>query len=71
MGVFLSILNINSIITFDEMTKNRCGWWTGNKGLINVGLIIMSFKISCTSKELKNKPVLCLNQYILYALCGA
>ena len=63
MGVFLSILNINSIITFDEMTKNKCGWWTGNKVLIYVALIIMSFKISFTTKELKNKPVLCLNQY--------
>ena len=39
MYVFLSILNINSIINLDAVAKNRCGWWTGNKIFVNVGLI--------------------------------
>ena len=38
MDVFLSISNINSIISPDEVPKNRCGWQTGNKEMINVGL---------------------------------
>ena len=39
MDVFLSILNINSIIYLDAVAKNRHGQWTGNKVLVNVGLI--------------------------------
>ena len=38
MGVFQVLAN--SIINPDEVLKNRFGWWTGNKELINTGLII-------------------------------
>ena len=38
MSVFLSILNINSIINPDAVPKNRRRQWTGNKELTNVDL---------------------------------
>ena len=36
--VFLSISNINSIINPNEVPKNWCGQWTGNKELIMLTL---------------------------------
>ena len=37
MNVFL---NVNSVINFDTAAKNICWWWTGNKVLVNVGLLV-------------------------------
>ena len=50
MGVFLSISNINFIINPDEVPKNRCGRWTGNKELINVGLKAVSKVLAIANK---------------------
>ena len=48
MGAFLSISNINSIINPDAVPKIRYGQWTGNKELLNVGLIVIEIFANST-----------------------